>query len=146
MQLIINVKLAAINKDRLSHDKVCEQFFKEKDRLNYTDQLSSDNIDVVGKSVARIMGCKYNRVVNNTTIVLNADIFLAVGNAYIIYSQNTKNEGCVLYIGTSGNIRVLTHGGDDVIFTNVLGGTFLPVQILKVFSTGTAASGIIALW
>ena len=87
-----------------------------------------------------------NRVVNNTTIVLNADIFLAAGNAYTIYSQNTKNEGCVLYIGTGGNIRVLTHGGDDVVFTNVLGGTFLPVQILKVFSTSTAASGIIALW
>lgn len=87
-----------------------------------------------------------NQVVNNTTIILNADIFLAAANAYIIYSQNAKNEGCVLYIGTGGNIRVLTHGGDDVIFTNVLGGTFLPVQILKVFSTSTAASGIIALW
>jgi hypothetical protein len=87
-----------------------------------------------------------NRVVNNTTIVLNADIFLASGNAYVIYSQNANNEGCVLYIGTGGNIRVLTHGGDDVVFTNVLGGTFLPVQILKIFSTSTTASGIIALW
>jgi co-chaperonin GroES (HSP10) len=87
-----------------------------------------------------------NQVVNNTTIILNADIFLAAGNAYIIYSQNAKNEGCVLYIGTGGNIRVLTHGGDDVIFTNLIGGTFLPVQILKVFSTSTTASGIIALW
>jgi hypothetical protein len=87
-----------------------------------------------------------NRVVNDTTIVLNADIFLAAGNSYIVYSQNTKNEGCVLYIGTGGNLRVLTHGGDDVVFTNVLGGTFLPVQILKVFSTSTAAADIIALW
>jgi len=87
-----------------------------------------------------------NRVVNDTTIVLNADIFLAAGNAYIIYSQNTKNEGCVLYIGTGGNLRVLTHGGDDVIFSNLLGGTFLPVQILKVFSTSTTAADIIALW
>jgi co-chaperonin GroES (HSP10) len=87
-----------------------------------------------------------NQVVNNTTIILNADIFLAAGNAYTIYSQNAKNEGCVLYIGTGGNIRVLTHGGDDVIFTNVLGGSFLPVQTIKLFSTSTTASGIIALW
>ena len=86
------------------------------------------------------------RVLDNTRLFLNASIFLATGNSYIIYSQNTKNEGCVLYIGTGGNLHVLTHGGDDVVFTNVLGGTFLPVQILKVFSTGTAASGIVALW
>lgn len=86
------------------------------------------------------------RVLNNTTIVLSADIFLAAGNVYKVYSQNTKNEGCVLYIGTSGNIRVLTHGGDDVVFANVLGGTFLPVQIIKVFATNTTASNIIALW
>jgi hypothetical protein len=87
-----------------------------------------------------------NRVVDNTTIVLNADIFLASGNVYVIYSQNTKNEGCVLYVGAAGNVRVLTHGGDDVVFTNILAGTFIPVQVLKVFSTSTTASNIIALW
>jgi hypothetical protein len=87
-----------------------------------------------------------NQVIDNTRILLNADIFLAAGNSYIIYTQNIKAEGCVLYIGTSGNIRVLTHGGDDVVFANVLGGTFLPVQILKVFATNTTASNIIALW
>ena len=87
-----------------------------------------------------------NRVVNDTTIVLNADIFLAAGNAYTIYSRNTKNEGCVLYVGTGGNIRVLTHGNDDVTFANIVGGSFLPVQVLKVFSTGTVAADIVALW
>jgi hypothetical protein len=86
------------------------------------------------------------KVIDTTRISLNADIFLATGNSYTVYSQNEKNEGCVLYIGTSGNIRVLTHGGDDVVFANVLGGTFLPVQILKVFATNTTASNIIALW
>ena len=86
------------------------------------------------------------KVIDTTRISLNADIFLATGNSYTVYSQNEKNEGCVLYIGISGNIRVLTHGGDDVVFANVLGGTFLPVQILKVFATNTTASNIIALW
>jgi hypothetical protein len=86
------------------------------------------------------------RVVDNNTIVLNADIFTSAGDAYKIYAQNIKAEGCVLYIGTGGNVRVLTHGGDDVTFVNLLGGTFVPVQTIKVFASGTTCTGIIALW
>lgn len=86
------------------------------------------------------------RVLDDTRLFLNASIFLATGNSYIIYSQNAENEGCVLYIGTGGNLRVLTHAGDDVTFVNILGGTFLPVQVMKVFSTLTTASDIVALW
>jgi hypothetical protein len=56
------------------------------------------------------------------------------------------NNGCVLYIGTPGNVRVLTVGGDDVIFTGVYAGQFFPVQVLQVFDTGTTAGEIIALW
>jgi len=56
-----------------------------------------------------------------------------------------KNEGCVLYVGTSGNLRVLTAGGDDVVFTAVPVG-FFPVQVIRVFATNTAASNIVALW
>ncbi|QDP56244.1 MAG: hypothetical protein GOVbin3009_11 [Prokaryotic dsDNA virus sp.] len=56
------------------------------------------------------------------------------------------NNGCVLYIGTPGNIRVLTVGGDDVIFTGVYAGQFFPVQVLQVFDTGTTAGEIVALW
>lgn len=55
------------------------------------------------------------------------------------------NYGCTLYVGTGGNIRVLTAGLDDVTFANFTGG-FLPVQVVKVFSTGTAAADILALW
>ena len=86
------------------------------------------------------------RILDNTRLFLNADIFLAAGDAYIIYTQNIKAEGCVIYVGTGGNLHVLTHGGDDVVFSNVLGGTFIPVQVLKVFSTGTSAANIVALW
>lgn len=56
------------------------------------------------------------------------------------------NNGCVLYIGTPGNVRVLTVGGDDVIFTGVYAGQFFPVQVLQVFDTGTTAGEIVALW
>lgn len=56
-----------------------------------------------------------------------------------------KSEGCVLYVGTSGNLRVLTAGGDDVVFNAVPVG-FFPVQVIRVFATNTVASNIIALW
>jgi hypothetical protein len=85
------------------------------------------------------------RVLDDTNLLINANIFTVSGVSYTIYAQNGK-EGCVLYIGTGGNLRVLTASGQDVTFTNVLGGTFLPVQILKVFSTNTTASGFVALW
>jgi hypothetical protein len=60
--------------------------------------------------------------------------------------DGSGNIGCVLYIGGAGNIRVTTAGGDDVTFNGVLAGTFFPVQVVKVWSTGTTATNIIALW
>jgi hypothetical protein len=60
-------------------------------------------------------------------------------------------EGCVLYIGSAeqgGNkLRVLTVGGDDVTFYNVIQGTFLPIQVLRVFESDTTdVDKILALW
>jgi len=60
--------------------------------------------------------------------------------------DGSGNNGNVLYVGTTGNLKVMTVGGDEVTFSNVQGGSFLPVQVLKVFATGTTASNIIALW
>jgi len=56
------------------------------------------------------------------------------------------NNGCVLYVGGFGDVRVLTAGGDDVTFVGINGGTFVPVQVLKVFATNTNATNIIAMW
>lgn len=56
------------------------------------------------------------------------------------------NNGCVLYVGGAGNLKVLTVGGDEVTLTAVPVGTFVPVQVLRVFATGTTATNIVALW
>jgi hypothetical protein len=56
------------------------------------------------------------------------------------------NNGCVLYIGGAGNVKVLTVGGDEVTFSSAQAGLVIPVQVLKVFSTGTTATNIVALW
>jgi hypothetical protein len=80
---------------------------------------------------------------------------LQAGRAAAVTPSNTvnipaitggSNNGCVLYVGGYGDIRVLTIGGDDVTFIGVNGGTFIPVQVLRVFATGTTAIDIIALW
>lgn len=59
---------------------------------------------------------------------------------------NGQVEGCVLYVGTGGILRVLTAGGDDITFTNVPNGTFIPVQVVRVFDSTTTALNIVALW
>lgn len=58
----------------------------------------------------------------------------------------TETWPCVLYSGFGGDIRVLTAGGDDVTFFTVPPGTVLPIQVIRVFSSGTSANGIVALW
>jgi len=64
-----------------------------------------------------------------------------------VSSENGRgNNGCVLYVGTGGDLRVLTAGGDDVVFAGFPNGAFLPVNVIKVFATNTSASGILALW
>jgi hypothetical protein len=65
---------------------------------------------------------------------------------YVGGDGTTPSWPCTLYIGTGGNLRVLTEGNDDVTFVNVLGGTTLPVNVVRVFTTGTTASNIVALW
>lgn len=80
---------------------------------------------------------------------------LQANRAVSVTPSNTVNisegteapkSGSVLYIGTGGDLKVLTVGNDEITFTNIQDGSFLPVQVLRVFATGTTASNIIALW
>lgn len=100
--------------------------------------------DVVYNNIT-LQTATVTRVISQTVIELNANIFLVLGESYIVYAQNLQNAA-VLFIGTGGKLRVLTAGGQDVIFDSILGGTFLPVQVLKVFKTGTTATNLVALW
>lgn len=78
---------------------------------------------------------------------LNATIFNLFGatKTYVIYS-GTPKESCVLYVGGAGNIKLTTDAGDIVTFVALPVGSFIPVQTSKVFSTGTTATNLIALW
>ena len=49
-----------------------------------------------------------------------------------------------LYVGTGGNVAVQLYNSDNtVIYQNVGDGTFLPISVRRVLSTGTTASNII---
>ena len=79
-----------------------------------------------------------------TVLSISADI-MASGEAYRIFRPD-GNQGCVLYVGGAGDIKVETVGGDEVVFAGVLAGSFIPVQVVKLFSTSTTATNVVALW
>lgn len=89
-------------------------------------------------------------VVSETALLLNDDIFADSGKNYTIYQASPQttigNQGCNLYIGGAGNVKVTTIGGDIITFTATPVGQVLPVQVIKVHSTGTSATLINALW
>ena len=51
-----------------------------------------------------------------------------------------------LYVGITGGVRVYPVNGTTAVqFYNVQGGSVLPISVKQVYSTGTSASGIVAL-
>jgi len=52
--------------------------------------------------------------------------------------------GRALYVGTTGNLAVVTVGGSTVTLVGVSG--WVPVRVSRVLATGTTASDIVALW
>jgi hypothetical protein len=51
-----------------------------------------------------------------------------------------------LYTGSGGDIKVRMSTGEDVVFAGTPAGAVLPIQVYRVFATGTAATNIVALF
>ena len=74
---------------------------------------------------------------------------LQAGSAFTI----TPNDGTdlsvitsALYIGFTGSVSLICSGDTNpVTFFNVPGGSFLPLQVKRVRSTDTTASGIVGV-
>mgnify|MGYP003629329982 CR=1 FL=1 len=116
--------------------------------------IPSDVVNIPNPAAGQITGTTTatttNKLVNSaakflTSVPPGELIRVGFGESYIIYGEATS-EGCVLYCGTAGNINVVTAGGDQITFSGVNTGAFVPVQVLRVNSTGTSASNIVALW
>lgn len=70
------------------------------------------------------------------------------GDAAAVTTSDTNNfaTASVIFVGTAGNVRVLTAQGSDVTFTGVLGGSVLPVQVIRVYATNTTATGLVRVF
>ena len=107
--------------------------------------FTGEQLVVVGNIIyntATQLTAKVTAVDSATQLTLDTDIMLS-GNTYKIFSKESND--CMLYIGVSGDVSVITSGKDTVIYKNVAVG-FMPVHIAKVLSTGTTATNIIANW
>jgi hypothetical protein len=60
--------------------------------------------------------------------------------------NNPQSTGALLFVGTAGNIQVTMVGGQTVVFKNIAAGTFLPIQVKRVWATNTTATDIIAIF
>ena len=102
-----------------------------------------------GYIVENVTSGDYARVTeidSGTQLSLSGNIFTAAGDTYQIYSQSTR--GCILYVGGTGDLKVVTAAGDEVTYKAVQKGTFLPIQVIRIVTlsgTGLAAD-FIAHW
>jgi hypothetical protein len=88
--------------------------------------------------------CTVTAVDSETELSVSADIF-ASAETYRVFKANLNN-GCALYVGGDGDLKVTTVGKTDLTFIGLTAGQFIPVQIVRVWSTGTTATNIIGLW
>jgi len=51
-----------------------------------------------------------------------------------------------LYVGGAGSVKVDTEGGNAVTFQGIASGSLLPIRATRVYSTGTTATNIVALY
>lgn len=58
----------------------------------------------------------------------------------------TANTPATLFVGTGGDVDVITLGGDTLLLKNIADGSFLPIQVTRVKATLTTATDIVALF
>ena len=109
-----------------------------------TNLLGAIVVNETSNEIANITG-----ITNSTTLVIDNNIFSS-GDSYAIYNS-VNNEGCAIYIPAqaSANIKVLTVGGDVITFKRCgdsSSHTILPVNVVRVFRTGTSLTDLIAIW
>ena len=70
------------------------------------------------------------------------------GGAVAVTPSNTVNleTPSIVYVGVGGSVKVTTAQGDEVTFAGLLSGTVIPVQVIRVWSTGTTASSLVRIY
>tara|TARA_R100000329_G_scaffold150390_2_gene143174 strand:+ start:119 stop:640 length:522 start_codon:yes stop_codon:yes gene_type:complete len=98
---------------------------------------------------------------SSTILSISADIFTSPENFIVfqagpIFEQRIESSsGCLLYVGandltaTKVNVKVETTDGSIVTFNAFPVGEYLPVQIVKLYATGTtdiSDNNCLAIW
>lgn len=109
------------------------------------------------------LGVKQGDLVVNTSSVPNCSRVIDVEGDSVTVANNINmfagivykilagsEEPATLYVGTVGanaTLKVRTAGGDDIVLDNLVQGTTIPLQVVRVYNTGTAnVSNIVALF
>jgi hypothetical protein len=109
--------------------------------------ISGGDVVYVGSEIHEILS-----VDSDTVITLKTAVVAAAPYAYKIFKGNGGDlkqgyDGYSLFVGTTGDIVVLTPGAgqDEVTLVNIANASFIPLQVIRVLNTGTTATDIIAL-
>ena len=63
-----------------------------------------------------------------------------------VANDQVRFEPSVIYVGTTGNVNVVTSQGTTVLFTAVPAGAVIPVRVIGVLSTSTTASPLVRIF
>ena len=78
------------------------------------------------------------------------------GGAFAVTTSNTTNFSnpsntaqpitAVIYVGGAGNVQVQTAQNETVLFSGLNAGTVLPLQVVRVWTTNTTATNLVAIY
>jgi len=70
------------------------------------------------------------------------------GDAVVIVPSDSVNlaTAAVIYVGVGGNVKVTTAQGTAITFTGVVAGSVIPIQVIRVWSTGTTATNMVGIF
>jgi len=100
-------------------------------------------VNITDGTIATVTG-----IDSATVLSLSANIISAAGKNYKIYINPSANHGvgAIIYVGGGGDLKVKTTSGNIVTYAGVPTGLFVPVQVIRVYDTGTTATNLIANW
>lgn len=61
-------------------------------------------------------------------------------------STDFATDARSIYVGVTGDVTLLTSGGEVITFTAVPAGAILPIRTRRVNTTSTTASNMVALY
>ena len=70
------------------------------------------------------------------------------GGATTFTASDTVNleTPSIIYVGGVGNVKVTTAQGDETVFYSVQAGSVIPVQVVRVWVTGTTATNMLRIY